>query len=122
MGRSLESPDESSARSTTGPGREGRAAWSRAGDALARLGRSAEALAAYDEALRLEPEDPEVWGRKGISLARLGRREEAVHWLYRAWTARERLSDRGRSAAGLLTALGIVLADCEDCAKRDSDQ
>jgi tetratricopeptide (TPR) repeat protein len=37
-----------------------------------------EALAAYDHALHLSPQDAQVYANKGISLAELGRYEEAV--------------------------------------------
>ncbi len=118
-GSSETSREESRAPTSNRPRAADGVAWVRDGDALAEAGRAAEALAAYDEALRLEPDEPEVWARKGAVLARLGRRPEAVHWLYRAWTARSRLSDDGRAAAWLLTDLGIVLSDCDYCSKRD---
>lgn len=51
------------------------------GIALGKLGKWQEALAFYDKALELTPQNPKVWMNKGQSLAKLGRLPEAVESL-----------------------------------------
>ena len=45
---------------------------------LRRLGRSAEALSAYDEASRLVPDDPVILANRGMVLCDVGRLEEGA--------------------------------------------
>jgi tetratricopeptide (TPR) repeat protein len=37
-----------------------------------------DALACFEEALLIDPNDPDIWNKKGISLRSLGRYEEAI--------------------------------------------
>ena len=48
------------------------------GNELGDLGRYEEAIAAYDEAIKIDPNDPDLWHNKGNQLANLGRYEEAL--------------------------------------------
>ena len=48
------------------------------GNALALLGRGDEAIAAYDEALALQPDLAEAWSRRGSLLREAGRLDEAA--------------------------------------------
>lgn len=41
-------------------------------------GRYEDALACFDEALLIDPSDPDIWNKKGISLRSLGRYDEAI--------------------------------------------
>jgi tetratricopeptide (TPR) repeat protein len=52
--------------------------WQHYAAALASLGRFEEALAAYDQALTLDPDDATVQNNRGTALASLGRFEEAL--------------------------------------------
>jgi Flp pilus assembly protein TadD len=54
------------------------AGWAERGHALRDLGRHRDALDAYDRALALDPQQPEVWHGKGITLRGLGRHAEAA--------------------------------------------
>jgi serine/threonine protein kinase/predicted RNA polymerase sigma factor len=53
-------------------------AWNNKGYALNALGRHEEALTAYDEAIRLNPEYREAYYNKGVALEQVGRYEEAL--------------------------------------------
>ncbi len=53
-------------------------AWNNKGYALNALGRYEEALRAYDEAIRLNPEYKEAYYNKGATLEQIGRYEEAL--------------------------------------------
>src|SRR3712207_7730249 len=44
--------------------------WHNKGTALGRLGRYEDALAAFDRALALRPDDPNTWHNKGLALER----------------------------------------------------
>lgn len=52
--------------------------WLKRGVCLARLERLDEALAAFDKALELKPEDGHVWFHRGIALGHLRRYDEAL--------------------------------------------
>jgi tetratricopeptide (TPR) repeat protein len=52
--------------------------WSRAGDALERQGKQAEAVAAHQQAVRLAPKDPSVHLHLGTCLLKQGNLNEAV--------------------------------------------
>ena len=43
-----------------------------------RAGRYEEAIKAYDEALKINPQDADAWTNKGNALSNLGRKEEAI--------------------------------------------
>ena len=51
--------------------------WNSKGNALFNLGKYAEAIKAYDQAIKLNPNDADVWYNKGIALEKLGKYEEA---------------------------------------------
>jgi Flp pilus assembly protein TadD len=59
-------------------------AWVSLGDALSEAGRPAEALAAYQEGLRIVPEFAGAWNGVGVALGRLGQPEQAIEPLSRA--------------------------------------
>lgn len=63
-------------------------AWNILGSARAGLGRAEEALACFQAAADLRPEDPDARANIGVALAALGRREEAKA-AFRAALARE---------------------------------
>jgi tetratricopeptide (TPR) repeat protein len=54
-----------------------RTAWHNKSLVLNQLGHYEEALKASDEAIHLQPDDPDNWLRKAESLKKLHRREEA---------------------------------------------
>ncbi len=80
-------------------------AHSNLGTALQRLGRSQDALASYDRALRLQPDYAEALNNRGIALRSLGRVEEAVACYDRALRLRpdyaEALGNRGNALQDL---------------------
>ncbi len=53
-------------------------AWNNQGVALGNLGRVEEAIASYDKALEIKPEDDVTWKNRGVALGKLGRLEEAI--------------------------------------------
>jgi tetratricopeptide (TPR) repeat protein len=52
--------------------------WYNKGWALGNQGKYAEAIQAYDEAIRLDPEDAGPWNDKGSALYNLGKYAEAI--------------------------------------------
>lgn len=52
--------------------------WCNKGIALADQNEYDEAIKAYDEAIRLDPDDAEAWYHKGIALEALGKIAEAT--------------------------------------------
>ncbi len=48
------------------------------GVALAMQGKYDEAIQAFDEAIRLDPEDALAWNNKGVALAMQGKYDEAI--------------------------------------------
>ncbi len=48
------------------------------GDSLMQAGRFEEALALFEEALKLDGGDPDLWNRAGVALRSLGRYTESV--------------------------------------------
>lgn len=57
------------------------------GNSLLSLDQYEEALACFEEALRVEPEDAEARLKKGTALEKLGRLEEALEWYDQALAA-----------------------------------
>jgi len=53
-------------------------AWRNAGSDFIRAGRSADALAAYEQAIRLAPDNPDGWFGKAESLVQAGQRLDAI--------------------------------------------
>ncbi len=53
-------------------------AWNNRGIALGNLGRLEEAIASYDQALEIKPDDEQAWYNRGVALSNLGRYEEAI--------------------------------------------
>ncbi len=85
-----------------------------AGMARAQLGRPAEALLRFDEALRARPDSAEVMRERGIALFELLRLDEARRQLHAA----ERLAPRD---AWIQNALGLVMersGDVEEAERR----
>ena len=64
-----------------------------------KLGRADEALPLLQEALALEPENPEALGHCGTALAELGRKAEALAHFDRALAADPRAAACGPCAA-----------------------
>jgi tetratricopeptide (TPR) repeat protein len=52
--------------------------WSAEGDCLASIEAKQEALASFDQAIKVKPDFHEAWNSRGISLDDLGRYEEAI--------------------------------------------
>jgi len=52
--------------------------WYNEGIHLGQLGKYAEAIKAYDETLKINPEDYEAWNNKGFALVKVKRYEEAI--------------------------------------------
>jgi len=52
-------------------------AWSNKGNSLLSLGRFEEAIACFDEVIKLDPEYSDAWYIKSSALKKLGRDEEA---------------------------------------------
>ncbi|MDJ0536648.1 MAG: tetratricopeptide repeat protein, partial [Xenococcaceae cyanobacterium MO_207.B15] len=52
--------------------------WNNLGITLVDLGKLEEAVASYDQALKLQPDYPDAWNNRGNALWKLGRYEEAV--------------------------------------------
>ncbi len=71
----------------------------------ARRGRQIEALASYDRALALRPDDPQLLSNRGVTLGELGRPEEALASYNRALALRPdhapALSNRGNALRAL---------------------
>ncbi len=75
------------------------------GDTLRFLGRHAEAVAAYDEAIALRPDDANVWNHRGIALQELDEHIEALRSYDKALALRPRsagaLANRGAALRNL---------------------
>jgi tetratricopeptide (TPR) repeat protein len=89
------------------------------------LGKYDEAIKAYDEAIRLDPEDAAAWNNKGNALDELGRYEEAIKSYNRAAELSEDYSenrlrkgnshyDAGRYLAAIKYYDAIIKDDPED--------
>jgi len=63
--------------------------WNNKGVALSRLGKYNEAIEAYDEALRINPDYTSAWNNKGVVLSRLGKYPEAIEAFDRALRIRQ---------------------------------
>ena len=46
--------------------------------ALGKLGRLDDAIASYDKALEIKPDDHEAWYNRGVALGNLGRLDDAI--------------------------------------------
>lgn len=66
--------------------------WNNKGVTLSRLGKYNEALEAYDQALRIDPDYPNAWNNKGVVLSRLGKYSEALEAFDRALQIRSGIS------------------------------
>ncbi|KAL8446034.1 hypothetical protein Emag_004886 [Eimeria magna] len=68
--------------SVNNKGEEAASLWNKVGATLANSGRSAAALVAYEQTLRLKPNYPRAWTNLGVAKANLGEMEEALqHYL-----------------------------------------
>ena len=65
------------------------------GDSLMQAGRFEEALALFEEALKLDGGDPDLWNRAGVALRGLGRYAESVEYFERSL----RIDPRDRNAS-----------------------
>lgn len=54
------------------------------GDSFMQAGRFEEALALFEEALKLDGRDPDLWNRAGVALRSLGRYAESVEYFERS--------------------------------------
>ncbi|MCM2466324.1 tetratricopeptide repeat protein [Methanoculleus oceani] len=63
---------------------EGAEAWYHRGQALCSTRNYSKAIACYDRALELSPEEPVLWRRKGFALIKAGRYDEAAACFDRA--------------------------------------
>jgi len=63
--------------------------WNNKGVALSRLGKFHEAIEAYDQALKIDPEYFSAWNNKGVVLSRLGKYHEAIDAFDRALRIRQ---------------------------------
>ncbi|MCS7049458.1 MAG: tetratricopeptide repeat protein [Verrucomicrobiae bacterium] len=76
----------------TGDERAQIAAWLGKGQSYLNLDRPAEALACFDEALALNPREPEALVKKGTALEKLGRLDEALEHYDRAIEADQNMT------------------------------
>lgn len=94
----------------------GAAEWSNKGSSLSNLGRHAEALACFDEALKLHPSLGEAWANKGRVLVELGRLDGAMDCFEEAL----RLNPRdGKAVSDKAAALATLRRDPEALALCD---
>jgi tetratricopeptide (TPR) repeat protein len=77
-----------------------------AGDAWLCAGATAEAAAAYHEALRVDPRDARAMALLGTALARGGQLEHAIQWLRRAIDLRPDYADAHLNLGNTLLAAG----------------
>jgi len=85
------------------------------GLSLASLGRHAEALAAYDEALRQSPDEPVLHSNRGNALSHLDRLDEALAAFARAVALRPRYDTALANRALALARAGRFLEALGDC-------
>ncbi|MEO3850099.1 tetratricopeptide repeat protein [Streptomyces sp. B8F3] len=91
--------------------------WQVRGMALGRLGRSGEALAAYDRAVELNPQEPSLWLNRGNQFLSQGRHEEALECYDRSLEIRP---DIGNTWGIKANALGDLkrFEEAEEAASR----
>jgi protein O-GlcNAc transferase len=89
-----------------GTGRVAAARHNRKGRALQGRGKHEEALACFDQALAVKPDDAEAHFHRGASLRQLGRHAEALASYDRALTLKPRYAEAFFNKANLLSALG----------------
>jgi tetratricopeptide (TPR) repeat protein len=77
---------------------------------LQQTGRAPEAVGAFEAALRLEPDDPEIHGNLGIALAMVGRGAEARRHLERALALAPESPQAHSNLANALAAAGDLAA------------
>jgi serine/threonine protein kinase len=80
--------------------------WCNKGASLDALERPEEALACYEQALRINPRYVDAWSNKGVVLVKLGRVEEALACDDRALEIEPRNAEKLVNKAGTLVALG----------------
>jgi tetratricopeptide (TPR) repeat protein len=80
--------------------------WNNKGMSLAALGQRQEAIACYDKALALSPQEPKIWSNKGFLLHELGCVEESLYCYDRALALDSRLDGLWCNKAASLAALG----------------
>jgi tetratricopeptide (TPR) repeat protein len=76
------------------------------GTALANLGRHQDAVAVFDKALQLKPDDPDLWSHRGDALAEIGRPTEALACFGRALQIDPRRWDAASKSGMLLRQMG----------------
>ncbi len=52
--------------------------WNNKGVVLSRLGKFTDAIEAYDQALKIDPNYSSAWNNKGVALSRMGKYSEAI--------------------------------------------
>jgi tetratricopeptide (TPR) repeat protein len=79
-------------------------AWCHKGDCLDALGRTDEALIAYDRAIEIDPEEPVPWINKGTTLAQKARHRDALSCYERAFALEEKENppDTAPNVTGLI--------------------
>ncbi len=80
--------------------------WINRGVLLQQLGRAEEALASFDKADALMPDNAAILTNRGMALAALGRHDEALAALDRALALDANFAEAQRARAGVLEALG----------------
>ncbi|WP_414585415.1 tetratricopeptide repeat protein [Scytonema sp. PCC 10023] len=80
--------------------------WFNQGIDLANLGKFEEAIASFDEALKIKPAQPEAWYERGTALASLERFEEAISYLDKSIEINPNHELAWRNKANALEKLG----------------
>jgi len=81
-------------------------AWNNLGKALFSAGRPAEAVVRYEEAIRLEPAEPEPYYNLGLALARLNRPTDAISRYEQALRLRPEYPEAHNNLGNALLAAG----------------
>jgi len=80
--------------------------WTAKGLALSAQGEYDDAIKAYDEAIRLDPNLVETWSNKGVALAILGKYDEAIQALDEAIRLNPNYAAAWNNKGPVLEALG----------------
>jgi tetratricopeptide (TPR) repeat protein len=80
--------------------------WNNKGGSLAALGRHAEAISCYDQALAIDQRNAQAWNNKGNALTALGRFAEAIGCFDQALAINPRYGSAWQNKGAVLDALG----------------